>query len=414
MTNDIYTFALPCGLRVIVNRKATAGVYLGIAIGCGTRHEKPHESGMAHFTEHMTFKGTQRRTAMQIISRLEGVGGELNAYTGKEETVYYAAVEPKHLNRAIDLLLDIVFCSTYPQAEMEKEVEVVCDEIESYNDSPSELIFDEFEALLYGAGNPLGRSILGQANILRSHTSHDMTSFARRGYRPDNACLFVYGDVKPQDVERAISKAMPAIPAYGLSLSTAAASTEPLILPEAQEQTVNKGVHQAHVMIGTRTVGMKHPDRLAVQLLNNILGGPGLNSRLNLALRERNGLVYAVESNYTGYTDTGIWSIYLGCDHSDVRRCRRLAMHELDRLCQAPLRPSTLANAKRQMLGQLAISYDQHEGVALGMGKTFLHYNGYRTQQQIADALEAITADTLHRVASELFKKSDISTLIYE
>lgn len=415
MNDNIYTSTLPSGMRFIVQRARTAGVYLGVAVACGTRDEKPQESGMAHFTEHMTFKGTARRSAMQIISRLEGVGGELNAYTGKEETVYYAAVEPCHLRRAVDLLLDIVFDSVYPQAEMEKEVEVVCDEIESYNDNPSELIFDDFEALVFGQQNPLGRNILGDARMLRQHTHYGMAAFARRGYRADNACFFVYGDVDALKVERMVRSVEVALP----HRAKAACQGEPPALPEAEppisatDSVEDRGSHQAHFMLGTRTVGMKHPDRLALQLLNNILGGPGLNSRLNLSLRERHGLVYTVESNYTGYTDTGVWSIYLGCDHDDVRRCRRLAMHELDRLCQSPLRPLVLAAAKRQMLGQLALGYDQHEGVALGMGKAFLHYGTYKTKEQITSELEALTADKLHEVACKTFNPNRMITLLY-
>lgn len=407
------SYLIDNGLRVVIQAQDTAGVYCGIAVDAGTRDELEHESGMAHFTEHMTFKGTRQRSAIQIINHLEGVGGELNAFTGKEETVYYCAVQPQHLNRALDLLADIVFNSTYPQNEMEREAEVVIDEIESYNDSPAELIFDEFESIIFPC-HGLGRNILGEAEALRHHTSEAMKHFTRRLYCNDRTVLFVCGPVNESKVLSKINRLFTASSLPNLqTVSRSITRVEPSSYTP-QTRSVERGVHQAHVMIGTRAMAVPHPDRMALVLLNNILGGPNMNSRLNLSLRERSGLVYTVESNYTGYTDTGLWSIYFGCDQKDLHRCQRLAMREMDRLMQSPLSAQALAKAKQQLIGQLALSYDQHENIATGMGKTFLHYNTYLSSQEIVERINALTAPHLQDVAQRVFNPQSLSTLIYK
>lgn len=401
------------GLKVIINQVQTAGVYCGIALDCGTRDELDCESGMAHFTEHMSFKGTSHRSAMQIINYIEGVGGELNAYTGKEETVYYCAVQPPFISRAVNLLFDIVFNSTYPKQEMKRECEVVIDEIESYNDSPADLIFDDFEHLLY-ADHPLGRNILGKSEQLRTHTTEMMHTFTQRSYRPDKAVFFIAGPVDEHKVLRLLEKQVRNISTTPLTDNTSVLLRQSPGEYTPTSQRFKKQVHQAHCMLGTRTVSITHPDRLTVVLLNNILGGPGLNSRFNLALRERNGLVYTVESNYTGYTDAGIWSLYFGCDQKDVKRCTRLALCEMDKLMQKPLSNRAMNAAIDQMCGQLALSYDHHESVAIGMGKTMLHYGHYLSMPEIIERLHAITPQKLQDVAQRTLSPTNLSTLIYE
>lgn len=421
-----YTETLPCGLRVICAQSATNVAYCGIAVNAGTRDEKEDENGLAHFCEHLTFKGTHRRRSWHILNRLECVGGDLNAYTGKEETIYYAAFLKEHFSRAIDLLADMVFGSTYPQAEMNKEVEVVIDEIESYNDSPAELIFDDFENLIFH-GHPLGRNILGEADRLREFRGEDVKRFTERLYLPSNATLFVYGRIDPKtvcrEVERALKRVAASLPESDRLhdiLSGQLAETPPIptrtAIPEykPQEVTINKDTHQAHVMIGTRAYSATDPRHLSLYLLNNILGGPGMNSRLNLSLREKRGLVYTVESNMTLYTDTGVWSVYFGCDPKDVSRCRRLVMAELKKLAAAPLDPKALNAAKQQIKGQIGISYDNFESVALGMGKTFLHYNRIRDIHKLYAQIDALTAENLHTVARELFAPENLTTLIYK
>ncbi len=415
-------------MRVICAPSATDVAYCGIAVDAGTRDELPDENGLAHFLEHLTFKGTHRRRSRHILNRMESVGGDLNAYTGKEETIYYTAFLKEHFARAADLLADIVLGSTYPQAEMNKEVEVVIDEIESYNDSPSELIFDDFENLIF-CGHPLGRSILGEAGRLRGFRSEDIRRFARRLYRPDRMVFFVYGRIEPTYACREIAKALRRVasslpedhPFQALFLPDAPPAgpercdTGRTSVPEYRPQsvTLHKDTHQAHVMIGARAYSARDPRHMSLYLLNNILGGPGMNSRLNLSLREKHGLVYTVESVMTTYTDTGLWSVYFGCDPHDVARCRRLVLKELRRLAEAPLTPHALEAAKRQIKGQIGISYDNFENVALAMGKTFLHYDRVRDLNRLYRKIDGLTAEDLHAVAQELFRPENLTFLIY-
>ncbi len=411
------TAQLPNGLRIILSPSATDVVYAGIAVATGTRHELDSESGMAHLTEHMTFKGTVNRSSTQILTRMESVGADLNAYTGKEETIYYSTFLSRHLRRAIPLLMDIVFNSTYPQAELEKEVEVVIDEIESYNDSPADLIYDDFEALLF-PNHPLGRSILGQAERLREYRSEDLLRFAHRCYSPERAVLFVKGNVTMKSVCDAVKTAAQWLevkaPMERLNLSPSQSDFNPLSFPASQTLTLPKPVHQAHVMLGSRAYAAMDERYYGLALLNNLLGGPAMNSRLSLSLRERAGLVYTVESNLTAYTDTGVWSVYFGCDAADVRRCIRRVHRELQRLIEAPLTPAALAAAKRQFIGQIGVSYDHFENVALGMAKRFLLYHQALTPEDIYAAVNALTAEQLQVIAADIFAPDRLTTLIYQ
>ncbi len=404
------TFTLDNGLRVIHLPSSSQVVYCGYQLAVGTRDELPGEEGLAHFCEHMTFKGTERRHALQVINALEGVGGELNAFTNKEDTVFYAAISKEHFMHAVDVLTDIVFHSTYPQQEIDKEVEVICDEIESYNDSPAELIYDEFENILF-EGHPLGHNILGQADHIRNYTTEDALRFVRRHYHPANAVFFVYGDIDfkrlvrtlknadfPEKAERQDSAAMPL---------TEASRAEKTI-------TCQRGTHQAHVMIGTRGYQYDDPRRMTLYLLNNMIGGPGMNARLNLSLRERRGLVYTVESTMASYSDTGLWSIYFGCDHHDVKRCLRLVRTELDRMMQKPLSERQLTAAKRQLKGQIAIACDNREQFALDFGKSYLHHGHERDLDALYRRIDAITAEQIQQTACELFAADRLTTLIFQ
>ena len=404
------TYTLKNGLRVIHLPSVSQVVYCGYQIAAGTRNELPGEEGLAHFCEHMTFKGTERRNALQIINALEGVGGELNAFTNKEDTVFYAAISKEHFLRAVDVLTDIVFHSTYPQHEMDKEVEVVCDEIESYNDSPAELIYDEFENILF-EGHPLGHNILGRADLLHSYTTADALRFVQRYYRPDNAVFFVYGDIDFKRLVRNLEKQE--------FREDGRQKERPAINESFKEEisetlTLEKDTHQAHVMLGTRSYPYEDPRRMTLYLLNNLLGGPGMNARLNLSLREHHGLVYTVESAMTSYSDTGAWSVYFGCDHNDIRRCLRLVRHELNRMMQKPLSDRQLAAAKRQLKGQIAIACDNHEQFALDFGRSFLHHGQERHLDALYRRIDAITADEIQQVACELFKPERLLTLIFK
>ena len=399
---------LPNGLRIIHKPTLSKVAYCGFAIDAGTRDEEENEQGMAHFVEHLIFKGTEKRKAWHILNRMENVGGDLNAYTNKEETVVYSAFLTEHLERAMELLGDIVFHSTFPQHEIEKETEVIIDEIQSYEDTPSELIFDDFEDLIF-RNHPLGRNILGKPDLLRGFRSEDVLSFTRRYYQPGNMVFFVQGQYDFKKVVRLATKYFSDVPAVDV---VSRRVPPPLYVPE--QLTIAKDTHQAHVMIGSRGYHAFDDKRTALYLLNNILGGPGMNSCLNLSLREKHGLVYTVESVMTTYTDTGLWSVYFGCDPHDVARCRRLVLKELRRLAEAPLAPHALEAAKRQIKGQIGISYDSFENVALAMGKTFLHYDRARDLNRLYQKIDGLTAEGLHAVAQELFRPENLTFLIYQ
>ncbi|RGW68753.1 M16 family metallopeptidase [Segatella copri] len=418
------TYTLDNGLRIIHLPSDSKVVYCGYQINAGTRNEEPGEEGLAHFCEHVTFKGTERRKAWHILNCLESVGGDLNAYTNKEGTVYYSAILKEHIARAVDLLTDIVFHSVYPQAEIDKEVEVICDEIESYNDSPAELIYDEFENIIF-KGSPLGHNILGTAEQVRSFKTEDALRFTRKLYRPDNAIFFAYGDIDFKKLVRLLKKSF-------LSEERRVKS-EKFNSPEAQAQfniqhstfntqhsfegqtiVMQKNTHQAHVMIGTRAYDVNDDRRMPLYLLNNMLGGPGMNAKLNLALREHNGLVYTVESTMVAYGDTGVWSIYFGCDEHDVKRCLRLVRKELDKFMQKPLSEAQLKAAKKQIKGQVGVACDNRENFALDFGKSFLHYGWEKNVDRLYEQVDEITAEQIQAVAQELFDKDRLTTLIFK
>lgn len=421
------TARLTNGLRVIHLPCESGVVYCGYQLAAGTRCEQPGEEGLAHFCEHVTFKGTERRSSMQILNTLERVGGDLNAFTNKETTVYYAALPKNHLAKAIDVLTDIVFCSTYPQQEIDKEVEVVCDEIESYQDTPAELIYDEFENIIF-AGHPLGHNILGEAERVRQFTTADTLSFSRRYYRPDNAVFFAYGDVDFQKLLRMLDKAsmernqnkIENISPSSL-ISEIQQTTNGSTASKAENQPctqathiIKRGTHQAHVMLGTRAYAFSHPNRLPLYVLNNMLGGPAMNARLNISLRERRGLVYTVESTMTCYSDTGVWSVYFGCDPEDVKRCLRLVRSELDKFMQHPLSDHQLTAAKKQLKGQLSVASDNRENFALDFGRSYLLNGSEHDLSLLYERINAVTASQIEQVANELFPPERLTTLIFQ
>ena len=413
MTN-YNTCTLPSGLRIIHLPSASPVVYCGYAVGGGTRHELPGEEGLAHFCEHLSFKGTARRTSVQILNAIEGVGGELNAFTGKEDTVFYVAITPQHFRKAVDVLTDLVFHSEYPQHEVEKECEVVCDEIESYEDSPAELIYDDFENLLF-EGHPLGHNILGTAEQVRSYRSEDARRFTQRYYRPQNAVFFVSGNVDFAKLPSIIGPISPMSPMGPISPISPIGPIRPIgPISPMSPITRHRSTHQAHVMVGTQAFAASDPRRWALFLLNNLLGGPSMNSRLNLALRERNALVYTVDSQMVTYSDTGLWSVYFGCDPADVKRCLRLVRRELDRLMQHPLSAAQLSRAKQQVHGQLAIASDNREQFALDFGRHYLHEGRERNLDELLAHIDNLSADDLLSTAQQLFAPDRLSTLIYD
>ena len=412
------TYTLDNGLRIIHLPSDSQVVYCGYQINAGTRDELPGEEGLAHFCEHVTFKGTERRKAWHILNCLESVGGDLNAYTNKEGTVYYAAILKEHIARAVDLLSDIVFHSTYPQQEIDKEVEVICDEIESYNDSPAELIYDEFENILF-KGNSLGHNILGTTEQVRQFTTEDALRFTRKLYRPDNAVFFAYGDI---NFKKLVTLLKRSVGSEELRVKNEEFNSreeermkgEESNSPKGQTIVMEKHTHQAHVMIGTQAYDVHDDRRMPLYLLNNILGGPGMNAKLNLALREHNGLVYTVESTMVAYGDTGTWSIYFGCDEHDVKRCLRLVRKELDKFMEKPLSDAQLRAAKKQIKGQIGVACDNRENFALDFGKSFLHYGWEKNVDRLYEQVDAITAQQMQAVAQELFDEHRLTTLIFK
>ncbi len=425
MKMNYNTYTLANGLRIIHLPSAQPVVYCGYAVGAGTRDEElGREEGMAHFCEHITFKGTERLSSMQILGHLESVGGDLNAFTNKEETVYHAAVLKENIDRAVDLLTDIVFHSTYPQAEIDKEVEVIVDEIESYNDSPSELVYDLFENAVFG-GHPLGHNILGTAEKLRRYTTADALRFTRRYYRPENSVFFAYGDVDFRKLVRQLERANANVAAVSLPQQQQALcdesagcgggnDTATAVLPPyvAQHIEHHMDTHLAHVMLGTRAYDVHDERRIALYLLNNILGGPGMTARLNVSLRERNALVYTVESMAQSYSDTGLWAVYFGCDPKNVKRCLRLIRRELDKVMQRPLSDAQLRAAKRQIRGQIGIACDSRESFALDFAKSYLHYGWKKDVTALCERIDALTAADLQRVAQDLFAEERLTMLV--
>ena len=395
------------GLRIIHLPNTSKIAYCGYQIKAGTRNEKPGDEGLAHFCEHVTFKGTQTHTSTAIINKLESVGGDLNAFTNKEDTVFYSAIPVEHFAKAVDVLSDIVFYSIFPQEEIDKEVEVICDEIESYNDSPAELIYDEFENLVF-KGHPLGHNILGSADRVRGFATADAMRFTQQYYRPDNAIFFVYGNIDFKRLVKTLEKLTPK--QQQESLVDEAQMVANGKLPELT--ILNHDTHQAHVMIGNRAYSATHPLRIPLYLLNNMLGGPGMNARLNVILRERRGLVYSVESSMVCYGDTGLWAVYFGCDPHDVNRCVRLVKSEFNRLMEKPLSEKTLAAAKQQIKGQLAVACDNNENFAIDFGKSFLHFGDEKDIEKLYQKIDAVTAEQIQQVAKEIFDKDSLATLV--
>ena len=405
------TYTLGNGLRIIHLPTSSHVVYCGYEINVGSRNEQIQQWGLAHFCEHATFKGTKRRRAWAISNALERVGGDLNAFTNKEDTVFHAAILKEHTPQAIDLLTDMVFHSVYPKNELDKEIDVICDEIESYNDSPADLIYDEFENILFGE-HPLGHNILGSLLTVKSFNSDCARKFTAKYYRPENSIFFISGDINFQHVVKLLEQATSDFPI-----------AKPIIHPTVQKPLQHysprgieqeRGTHQAHVMLGHRSYSIHQEERMSLYLLNNILGGPGMTSRLNQSLREKHGLVYTIESTMVNYDDAGLWAIYFGCDHEDLCKCMRLAKRELQKMIDKPLTERQLAAAKRQLKGQIGIACDNKENFALDFGKSYLHYGWERDITSLYRHIDAVTPESIQTIAEEIMQERQLTTLIYK
>lgn len=401
------THILSNGLKIIYRPDESAVAYCGIVVNTGSRDEHENQQGMAHFIEHMLFKGTEKRRSGHIINRLENVGGELNAFTAKEETVIYAAVLKEYFERAMELISDIVLHSVFPQKEIDKEVVIIVDEIQSYNDSPSELIYDDFEDLVFN-GHAIGHNILGKQELLLKYTTEDALNFVGKQYQPDEMVFFATGNLNFKQLVRWAEKYL----LVSKSGETRFERLAPdLYLPA--KKIVEKDTHQVHFMLGNRAYHMLHPDRLVLYLLNNILGGPGMNSLLNLSLREKHGLVYNVESNYQPFTDTGVWNVYFGCDPENADKCEQLVYAELQKMREQLIPEKALKKYKLQLLGQMAIASENKESLALNIGKSYMRYGKIYEQDELRNQLESISAEDLQRVAREIFNPEQFSVLKY-
>jgi predicted Zn-dependent peptidase len=396
------------GLRVIHLRTDSPVAYCGFAINAGSRDEKQDEYGLAHFVEHMLFKGTVKRKARHILNRMENVGGDLNAYTSKEETCIYSIFMEKDFERAVELLSDLVIHSQFPEKELNKERDIILDEILSCEDSPSELIFDDFENLLFD-GHPLGHHILGNKRSLASFDSSSGHSFTERFYTAGNMVFFSMSKSEFKYIKKITEKYLSAIPAREHQVNR----TRPHEI-KPQQVRIKKKTHLSHVITGGRTCDMYSEKRYPLFLLNNILGGPGMNSRLNVSLREKHGLVYNVESGITAYTDTGVCSIYLATDRKNRDRAMHLVEKELAALRTKKLTGQQLAAAKKQAIGQLGVAGDNKESIFLGLGKSFLHYGSYEMLPDVFRKIDRITSEQIVETANEILHPEKLFTLIYE
>ena len=398
------------GIRAILHPAAGEVCCCGFAIKVGTRDELPHEQGIAHFTEHMLFKGTKHRKAWQILDRMGAVGGEINAYTTKEEIFLYAVCLKKDYERALELMCDMLFHSTFPQHEIESERAVVLDEINVYEDSPSELIYDDFERLIY-PDQSFGYNILGDVDCLKTLTSSHFHTFMQRCFTTDRIVYFSMSSMEEKKETRLLDKYLKDIP--DTSSASVLSQREQVKMAQSIRTQIDRQTHQAHVLYGNAAFHLFSEQRLPMFFLNNILGGPGMNSLLNNALREKRGLVYTVESTVNAYSDSGLFSIYFGCDHKDVKRCLTLVDKELKKLRETPLSEARLRAAKKQIQGQLAIASENKESQALSMGKSLLYFDHFESVEKALAKIEALTAKQLQEVAKEVFNPETMSLLVY-
>ena len=404
---DYYFDTLDNGIRIVHLPVASSVSHCGILVNAGSRDELEDEHGIAHFIEHMIFKGTRKRKAYHILSRLDDVGGEINAYTTKDETAFYAAFLNKDFDRALELLTDILFNSTFPAQELERERDVVMDEINSYKDSPADLIFDDFEEEIF-ATHPIGRNILGTPETLRSFTKNRIQRFMQRTYFTDQMVFCSVGATAFPKVKSLVVKYLGDVPA---NLSNNSRTAFDAYQPVRVTKDLN--TFQAHCIIGNTAYNALDSKRMDLVLLNNLLGGQGLNSRLNLSLREKHGYAYNVESSFTPYFDTGVLTIYFGTDKDKLERSISLVHKELNLLRTKKLGSMQLHRAKNQIIGQIAISSDNKENLLFTVGKSFLLFNKFEPLSEVNQRIQNISAEQLMEVANEILAPDKLSTLIY-
>lgn len=405
---DYESYTLENGIRIIHLQSKSAVGHCGLIINAGSRDEEDHEHGMAHFIEHAIFKGTKKRKAYHILSRLEDVGGEINAYTTKEETTIHTSFLKNDYERAMELISDITFNSVFPGKEITREKEVIIEEINSYKDDPAELIFDEFEELIF-KNQPLGNNILGSPKDLRRFTKKDIESFISKNYHTNEMVFCSVGDISFTKLKKLANKYFGQIEP---NLRTNKRTQIDSYITETK--TIKKNTHQTHCIIGNIAYNAHDKKKIAMILLDNMLGGPGLNSRLSLLLREKHGYAYHVESNYSAYSDTGIFSVYFGADKENFNKCIKLVKKEFESLRTKKLGIVQLKKAKRQLFGQIAISSENNASLMLAIGKSFLLFNKVDDLEQIKTKIEAVTVDDIQEIADEVLDINKMSMLIYQ
>jgi len=405
---EYFSALLPNGIRLVHQYVDSPVAHCGIIINTGSRDEVSQEQGIAHFIEHTIFKGTVKRKSFHILSRLEDVGGEMNAYTTKEETAIHASFLTEYYGRTIELFSDILINSTFPEQELKKEKDVIIDEINSYNDSPSELIFDDFEELIF-EGHPIGRNILGTPEHVKAFTREDIQRFMARNYNTDQMVICSVGKITGKQFFHLAQKYFSSLPENRRTF------IRPVYTGNTVRfKSVEKETFQAHCLIGGLAYDVHHPDRIGLGLLNNILGGQSGNSRLNLALRERNGIAYNLESSYTAYSDTGTITIYFGTDRENLDKAISLIKREIKLLQTKLLGHIQIGKAQKQLVGQLAMSQENHEDLMLTLGKSFMIYNKMDDLDVIYKKINAITPSKLRDIANEILDIDKLSVLIYK
>ena len=404
-------------MRFAFKRSLSPVAYCALHIKTGTRYEEKNQGGLAHFTEHLLFKGTETKSAGTVNSFIERLGGELNAYTTKEETVIHATVLKEDLRKAVGLLMDIAFRCTFPDREIEKERGVVLEEINTYKDSPAEQIYDDFEEYLF-EGTPLSMPVLGKARYLKKIDRNTVCAYYRKMFRPENMYFTIVADIEESRASDMVSKALKT---YCTSASNglkdgegeAIAGSGQLVVNPPFTRSVSRHSHQAHCVMGARACPAYDSRRIPLSLLVNILGGPMANSRLNLILREKYGLVYSVDASYGLYTDAGAATIYFGCEKANVQKCLTLIERELRSLREDLLSPRALNSAKKQLLGQMAIAADNGEAQVLSMGKSLMTYGRVISNRETAELISGITAEEIRDTAAEVFNPENMSRLLY-
>ena len=404
---QLNTHTFKNGIRIIHYQISSKIAHCGLLINTGSSDEEISEHGMAHFIEHLVFKGTKKRKAYHIINRLEVVGGEINAYTGKEETCIYSSFMKEDFERSLELISDMAFNSVFPEKEVSREKDIIIDEIKSYRDNPSEQIFDDFEELVF-KGDPIGRNILGTPPKIKRFTRENIIEFMSRNYCTDQMVFTSVGDLDFQKVLKLAEKHLGNIPENRRYKTRSAAFDYQRI-----SKTVRKRTYQAHCIIGNRAFDLNDNRRMIMVLLNNILGGPGMSARLNIALREKSGCAYNVESHFTPYSSTGVFAVYFGTDKEKLSKCRHLAHLEFARLRDIPLTQVQLKRMKRQLTGQLTISWENMENLMLAIGKSYMLFGRVDSMEEIYQKIEQITSEQLQEVANIILHPDQLSELVY-